>query len=160
MPVDAFIALGSNLGDRAALIKAALCGVARLPAVRLVRVSSVVETDPVGPPGQGPYLNAAAHLSTELNPAELLAGLFAVERELARNRQTDQRWGPRRIDLDLLFFGHYTIDAPGLRVPHPRLHERDFVLRPLAQIAPDLTHPLLGRSITELLAGTPTASRR
>jgi 2-amino-4-hydroxy-6-hydroxymethyldihydropteridine diphosphokinase len=151
-PPTAFIALGSNLGDREALLRAAL---QRLPArgVRVLAVSSFLETVPVGgPPGQGLYLNAAAAVETVLAPRPLLGALLAIEAELGRVRDPRERCGPRTLDLDLLLYGDAVIDEKDLIVPHPRLHQRAFVLQPLAQIAPHVTHPRLHRSIAQLLA--------
>lgn len=131
----AYIAVGSNLGPRHATIHAGLRDLARVPGVRVVRVSSLIQTDPVGPPNQGPYLNGAAELSTDLAPIDLLHAMLAVERLHGRDRSSGERWGARTLDLDLLLYDDLAIDEPGLTLPHPRMHERDFVLRPLAEIA-------------------------
>lgn len=120
-----------------------------------VRLSPVIETEPVGPPGQGPYLNAAASFETTLTARTLLDRLLTIERRLGRDRAGTQRWGPRTIDLDLLLFGDSVINEPGLVVPHPRLTERRFVLGPLAAIEPDLIVPGTGRCVRELLAELP-----
>ncbi len=108
--------------------------------IRVVRVSSLRETDPVGVEDQPRFLNGAAELETTLSPGELLDRMLAVERALGRER-TGPRFGPRTVDLDLLLYGEETIDAPGLHVPHPRLHERRFALEPLAELDPDLLVP-------------------
>jgi 2-amino-4-hydroxy-6-hydroxymethyldihydropteridine diphosphokinase len=150
----AFIAIGSNLGPRHATIHAGLRDLARVPGVRVVRVSSLIQTDPVGPPGplaQGLYLNGAAELATTLDPHALLDAMLAVERVHGRDRSGTQRWGPRTLDLDLLWYEGVTLDEPGLILPHPRLHERGFVLRPLAEIAPGLR--INARSPGALLTG-------
>lgn len=151
-PVDAFVALGSNLGDRRATLTSALDALARLPLTRLIRCSNVIETEAVGPPDQPPYLNAVVHLSTRLSARPLLDCLLAIERQHGRDRAVERRWGPRPLDLDLLLFGRCVIDEPGLVVPHPRLHQRRFVLAPLADIAPDTVVPTFGRTVADLLA--------
>jgi 2-amino-4-hydroxy-6-hydroxymethyldihydropteridine diphosphokinase len=152
-PVTAYIALGSNLGDRRDHLNCALAAVADLPHIATVTPSPFYETAPVGPPDQDRYLNAAAEVRTLAAPAELMADLLDIERRLGRPpRDQRQRWGPRVIDLDLLIYGDTTLDEPGLTLPHPRLHQRDFVLRPVCDLAPDLVHPLLGRTMRKLLA--------
>ena len=140
----AYISLGSNLGDREAMIRAAI---EALPGV--VAVSELRETEPVGLVDQPPFLNGVARLETELSARELLEALLAVERQLGRERRV--RWGPRTIDLDLLLYGSETLEEPGLTVPHPRLHERRFALEPLAELAPSLVVPGRGR-VGDLLA--------
>jgi 2-amino-4-hydroxy-6-hydroxymethyldihydropteridine diphosphokinase len=141
----AYVGLGSNLGDREATIRGA---VEALPGV--VAVSTLRETDPVGVTEQPAFLNGAVVLETDLSARELLELLLSVERSLGRERR--ERWGPRTIDLDLLLYGDEAIDEPGLTVPHPRLHERRFVLEPLAELDPELAVPGRG-PVKELLAG-------
>jgi 2-amino-4-hydroxy-6-hydroxymethyldihydropteridine diphosphokinase len=146
----AYIALGSNLGDRALHLARALERLRAAPGVEVVAVSRIVETDPVGPPGQGRYLNAAAALRTRLRPAALLDVLAAIEAAGGRDRGRETHQGPRTIDLDLLLYGGEVIAGERLTVPHPRMHERLFVLEPLAEIAPKAVHPALGRTIESL----------
>jgi 2-amino-4-hydroxy-6-hydroxymethyldihydropteridine diphosphokinase len=141
----AYVGLSANLGDREATIRAAVAALSGVVAVSRLR-----ETDPVGVVGQPPFLNGAVALETGLSPRELLDALFAVERDLGRERR--ERWGPRTIDLDLLLYGDETIDEPGLTVPHPRLHERRFALEPLLDLDPELAIPGRGR-VVDLLAG-------
>ena len=146
----AYIALGGNLGDRRHFLDAALQVLREHPHITIVAVSRYHETAPVGgPPGQGPYLNAAAQLDTDLTPEALLDVLLDVERQLGRVRQ--ERHGPRTIDLDLLLYEDAVRDGPDLILPHPRLHQRLFVLQPLAEIAPYLEHPQLERNVSQLL---------
>jgi 2-amino-4-hydroxy-6-hydroxymethyldihydropteridine diphosphokinase len=152
----AHVALGSNLGDREALLAAARTRLANTLGVRLVAASRLYETEPVGPP-QGRYLNAAVALDTTLGASALLARLLEFERAAGRKR-SGLRNTARTLDLDLLLFGHACIDTPELTLPHPRLHERAFVLLPLAEIAPDLLHPRLGLRIDTLAARAPGAS--
>jgi 2-amino-4-hydroxy-6-hydroxymethyldihydropteridine diphosphokinase len=143
----AYIGLGSNLGDRQAMILGAL---ARL---KPRRVSAIVETDPWGRADQPRYLNAIAELETQLGPVELLHHLLEVERELGRVRM--ERWGPRTIDLDLLLYADRQVTTEALRVPHPRLHVRRFVLEGLAELCPDRSVPGLGRTVRQLLEESP-----
>jgi 2-amino-4-hydroxy-6-hydroxymethyldihydropteridine diphosphokinase len=149
-PITACLALGSNLGDRRRAIDSALEHLDRR-AGRIVRISRVIETRPVGPPGQGPYLNAAAAIETMLDPRGLLRVCLAIEREHGRDRTSGERWGPRTLDIDILLYGDAIVNEPGLAIPHPRLHERVFVLKPLAEIAGELLHPVLGVRIKLLL---------
>ena len=144
----AYVGLGSNLGDREATLGAALDLLGR--RVDLVAVSTVRETDPWGDADQPRYLNAVAAVDTDLSPRRLLEVLLGVERELGRER-TGRRYGPRTIDLDLLVYGDEVVDEPGLTVPHPRLHERRFVLEPLAELDPALVVPGRG-GVGELLS--------
>jgi 2-amino-4-hydroxy-6-hydroxymethyldihydropteridine diphosphokinase len=159
-PIDAYVAIGTNLGDRAAHLALARRRLSALPQSELVAVSPVFETDPVGPPPQGPYLNAVAHLRTRLAPRALLAALLAIEREAGRVRGA--RDAARTLDLDLLLHGERVVDEPGLVLPHPRLAGRAFVLEPLAALAPALVHPTLGEPIATLAARVrdPRAVRR
>ncbi len=137
----AFVGLGANLGDAAAALADALERLARLPGTRRVAASSVYRTAPID--SQGPdYLNAVAELDTTLPPTGLLQALLDIER--AHGRERPYRNAPRTLDLDLLLHGDAVIDAPGLVLPHPRLHERAFVLVPLLELDPALVHPTLG----------------
>jgi len=153
----AFIGLGSNLGDREAALAAALEKMAALPSTRVGRVSSIIETEPVGgPQGAGSFLNAVAVLETGLGPRELLAGLMQIEHALGRDREGQARNAPRTLDLDLLLYGDAVIDEPGLQVPHPRMCERHFVLWPLLQIEPRARDPRTGLPLADALAGLGT----
>jgi len=150
----AFVALGSNLGDRATTLERALGLLAR--QVEVTDRSPWFETDPVGGPPQGRYLNGVVRIETILEPRELLDLLLRVEAELGRDRSAEAerntpRNAPRTLDLDLLAYDDRAIDEPGLRVPHPRMHARRFVLEPLATIAPHWRHPELARTTLELL---------
>jgi 2-amino-4-hydroxy-6-hydroxymethyldihydropteridine diphosphokinase len=147
---NVFVGIGSNLGDREAHVRAALELLAAEPGIELEEISQLRETDPVGVLDQPRFLNAAARLTTDLEPRALLDRLLAIERDLGRVR-TDERYGPRTIDLDLLLYGDREVDEQGLRVPHPRLAERRFVLEPLVELDPALVVPGRG-SVQSLLA--------
>lgn len=144
-----FVGVGSNLGDREFLIRKAIEALRDLPRTVVVRVSSLYDTDPVGVEEQPAFLNAVVWLETGLLPRELLWQLLLIEKRMGRVRT--QRWGPRPIDLDLLFYAKEIIDEPDLRVPHPEAHRRAFVLIPLLEIDPELVHPETGEPIRKLL---------
>jgi 2-amino-4-hydroxy-6-hydroxymethyldihydropteridine diphosphokinase len=147
-----FVGIGSNLGDRVAHIALARAELAALPRTKLVAVSPVYETAPLGSIPQGPYLNAAARLDTALDPYDLLDALHAIETKAGREpRSRRRKWGPRVLDLDILLYDNRVISSDELVVPHPLLHERWFVLRPLADLDPQLVHPLLEMTMGDLL---------
>jgi 2-amino-4-hydroxy-6-hydroxymethyldihydropteridine diphosphokinase len=147
----AYLSLGSNLGGRERMLARALELLAA-PDLRVRRISPVYETEPQDLKSQPWFLNLVAEVETELFPRQLLARVQRIERELGRKRTTPK--GPRTMDIDILLFGNFVIDTPELVVPHPRMAERRFVLEPLAQMAPELRHPILKRTIRELLAAT------
>jgi len=147
----AYIGLGANLGDRERTIASALRALDADECTSVLRSTAAIETDPVGYEDQPRFLNAAARLETTRSARELLDLLLATERELGRVRGVGPRYGPRTIDLDLLLFDNQTIDEPGLQVPHPRLHERRFVLEPLTELDPRLLVPGKG-PVAALLA--------
>lgn len=153
-PVKAYVALGSNLGDRKAHLEAALAALAESEAISVLRVSPIYETDPVDPAevaggSQQRYLNAVVEVETTLDAPNLLERLLLIEASQGRSR------GPianlaRTLDLDLLLWGNVVVDLPGLVIPHPRMHQRSFVLDPLCDLVPDAVHPLLGETIAAL----------
>jgi len=146
----AYVALGANLGDRAGALARAIESLRATPGVRVVAQSSVWETPPLGPP-QPDYLNAAVALDTELDALALLRRLHEIEAAAGRTRGPERNQA-RPLDLDLLLFGGLVIDAPDITLPHPRMHERAFVLGPLAEIAPNELHPVLHEPIATLAA--------
>lgn len=135
------IGLGANLGDRERNIRRALALLNEMNVARVKRVSRLIETEPVGgPEGQGMYLNGAAEIETDLSPYDLLEALKTIEVSVGRMER--ERWAPREIDLDILLYENEIVRAPTLEIPHPRMCQREFVLRPLAEIAPGLVHPV------------------
>lgn len=150
MEIDAYIALGSNIGDRELNLLRAVAELGRLPECRVTALSPFYETSPVGAVKQGAFYNAILRLSTRLSPHELLAALMKIENETF-NRVRTVSQGPRKMDLDLLLYGDAVIDEDDLTVPHSRLTERRFVLQPLCDIAPDLLHPLTGKTMHDHL---------
>lgn len=144
-----YLGLGSNIGDRQANIIEAIKRLNAVPGIVIVGRSSLYETEPIGYKDQGWFINAVIGIKTTLSPGSLLDVCLGIEDEMGRIRRTEK--GPREIDIDILLYGDLTVDEAGLKIPHPSMHVRRFVLVPLLEIAPDLCHPLLKKSVKALL---------
>jgi 2-amino-4-hydroxy-6-hydroxymethyldihydropteridine diphosphokinase len=156
LPAPVFLGLGSNVGDREANLAQAQTRLAER-GFSIEAKSALYETEPVGGPPQGPFLNQVIAGDTPLTPQALLDACLAVEHELGRVRREPN--GPRTLDVDILLFGDQVLNAGAFQVPHPRMHERRFVLVPLVEIAPDVRHPLLGLTAREMLQRCPDTSQ-
>ncbi|MBG80971.1 MAG: 2-amino-4-hydroxy-6-hydroxymethyldihydropteridine diphosphokinase [Phycisphaerae bacterium] len=151
MNVEGYIGLGSNIGDRIDAIMRAVEAIDAMSGVAAFRLSTLIETAPVGNQDQPDFVNAVLQVRSRLEPVQMLDQLLGLELEMGRDRSIGEDGGPRLIDLDLLVWGDHQLHMPGLILPHPRLAERAFVLIPMVELAPNLIHPVLGRSMQELL---------
>lgn len=153
----AYLGLGSNLGERRANLEAAFERLDALPGTRVIKRATIIETAPVGgPEGQGEFLNTACLIETDMPPHDLLDAIHRIERDIGRLRERETvRWGPRAIDIDILLWEGLTLSSPELTIPHPRLAEREFALRPLAEVDADAVHPTEKATIGELLKRIP-----
>ncbi len=154
----AFVGLGSNIGDSRNILQGAIEHLAAHSGVRLVSVSSLYLTTPVGGVIQDDFLNQAVAIDTTLNPEELLILVQSIEADFGRERLV--RWGPRTLDLDILFYGDQTVDLPHLTIPHREIPDRGFVLAPMKEIAPNLEHPVLGHSMATLYGAWVSSVKR
>ena len=145
-----FLGIGTNEGDRLENISRAAQALAASGAIRLIQMATISETPPAGGPPQSDYLNTVIEVDTRLSPQELLEHVKRLEQQLGRT-PSPQRWGPRIIDVDILLYDDRIVDEQRLTIPHPQMHARRFVLEPLAQLAPNLVHPVFKRTIQELL---------
>jgi 2-amino-4-hydroxy-6-hydroxymethyldihydropteridine diphosphokinase len=148
-----YIGIGSNLGDREFLVRKAVEALRQLPQTNVSGVSSLYDTEPVGEMEQPPFLNAVAWIETELPARDLLWQMLLIEKRMGRVRS--KRWGPRPIDLDLLFYDDELIDEPDLQVPHPEAHRRAFVLFPLLELDPNFRHPVTGETVRRMIQKLP-----
>jgi len=156
---DIFIALGSNVGERDLNLLRAVAEIAKIPGAKVTALSPFYDTEPVGMGAADNFLNAVLRLKSSLAPDDLLSELMRIESEVFQRKRSNSV-APRRMDLDILFYGNALIDRPpSLVIPHPRLHERRFVLKPLADIAPEFMHPLLQKSVSRLLDEIKDCSR-
>ncbi|MBF0195192.1 MAG: 2-amino-4-hydroxy-6-hydroxymethyldihydropteridine diphosphokinase [Magnetococcales bacterium] len=156
----AWIAIGTNQGNSKALYKRAVANIANHPRMLgLVACSSVYRTEPVGMVPQPWFLNGVVVVKTKYGPKSLLKTLHTIERAFGRNRRQEKRWGPRKLDLDLLFYGQRVVSTKSIKIPHPYLHLRRFVLTPLAEVSPQLIHPIIGKTVDMLLQDVDDAAR-
>jgi len=153
-----YIGIGSNLGDRKANALEAVDRVSKLPGTRIVRASSLYESEPLGN-AKTWFVNSVIEIETDLPPDELLKKLKAIEKAMGRRRVTGKRWGSRVIDLDILLCNQDVVEKRALKIPHPEMHKRRFVLLPLAELAPHVVHPQLGQSVSTLLANVKDEKR-
>jgi 2-amino-4-hydroxy-6-hydroxymethyldihydropteridine diphosphokinase len=153
-----YIGIGSNLGDRKANSLEAVDRVSKLPATRVVRASSLYESEPLGD-AKTWFVNSVIEIETDFPPDDLLRRLKAIEKAMGRKRVTGKRWGSRVIDLDILLSDHDVVEKRSLKIPHPEMHKRRFVLLPLAELAPHVVHPQLGQSVSALLANVKDEKR-
>jgi len=158
--VTAYIALGANLGHPRAMFDAVVRGIDARPECQVIARSRWHVTTPVGRDNQPEFLNGAIAVRTVLTPVEIFTLLQDAEERAGRDRRAEDRWGPRVLDLDLLLYGDLTLETPDLTIPHPRMHERSFVLDPLAEIAPFVRHPVLRRTIRDLRDAAGSASSK
>ena len=151
MPI-AYLGVGSNVGDRLASIQLAARELGKLPSTRVLRTSELIETEPVGMVDKGRFLNGVFEVETTLAPSDLLAGMLAIEAAAGRLPPGQRiKWGPRTLDLDILFYDDLVMKTEGLTIPHPFMHTRWFVLKPLAELIPHKQHPVLNVDIATLL---------
>jgi 2-amino-4-hydroxy-6-hydroxymethyldihydropteridine diphosphokinase len=149
-PITAYIAIGANLGEREKTMRRALELLNEIAGVRVTRVSSFIENAAIGGPADSPaFLNGVAEVETTLSPDALLDRLLDIEKQLGRVRR--EKWEPRAIDLDMILFGNQVVNTDRLTIPHPLMHARRFVLEPLVEIAPDISHPVLKQTVRALL---------
>ena len=146
-----FLGLGSNLGDRETHLEDAICALGSHGSFNITALSSVLETEPMGNEKQGKFLNAVVEIETTMSPRELLHACLDIEIQQGRVRKG--KWGPRTIDIDILFFSDQLIQEDGLHIPHPEVHNRSFALLPMAEIAADFIHPLLKRDMKAMSSG-------
>jgi 2-amino-4-hydroxy-6-hydroxymethyldihydropteridine diphosphokinase len=153
----AYLSLGSNLGDRLSNLKIAVLKMEESDSITLLESSPVYETEPVGKEDQPWFLNSVALVETSIEPLSLLDDLLGIEKAMGRQREV--KWGPRNVDLDILLYDDLIIDSDRLTLPHPQIHKRRFILLPLVRMNPDLMHPLLKKTVKELLRECPDSSR-
>ena len=146
----AYLCLGSNLGNRADLIEKAVSLLGLCENIKIVRTSALYETEPWGVKNQNWFLNLAVEIKTTLSPEQLLAKCNEIEKRLGRNRELEQRWGQRTLDIDIIFYDKDIINCDNLKIPHQNMHQRAFVLVPLLELIPDFVHPIMNKTISDL----------